>query len=96
MTKADKLSDAIYRLEEIRAQIKELVHEALQLVEHNDSERAAERAKAYWYGHIMAALDDDSMFVGRSMHSMADSEQELRNALDDAAEAEDEQVGGAK
>lgn len=47
---AEEANDTAYRLEEIRCEIKELMHDAETLVEGTPEEM---RAKAYWIGHIL-------------------------------------------
>lgn len=63
-----------YRFDEIIGQIKELVEEAIELVP--EGERRS-RAEAYWYSAIVTNLDDNHSFMGGSMHSMADTFEEL-------------------
>lgn len=50
--------DDINRMQEIRDEIEELAGEALRILRANGEKFAVERAKAYWYGHIMGALGD--------------------------------------
>ena len=69
-----------YRFDEIIGEIKELVEEAIDLVPEGES-RA--RAEAYWYSAIITNLDDDHGFMGGSMHSMADTFEELEFDGDD-------------
>ena len=63
-----------YRFDEIIGQIKELVEEAIDLVPEGVSRS---RAEAYWYSAIITNLDDNHGFMGGSMHSMADTFDEL-------------------
>ena len=69
-----------YRFDEIIGQIKELVEEAIDLVP--EGERRS-RAEAYWYSAIITNLDDNHGFMGGSMHSMADTFEELEFNGDD-------------
>lgn len=62
------------RFEEIKDQIKELLNEALDLVPEGG---AKARAKAYWYPHIITALDNDHEYMGGSMCSMQDTLEEF-------------------
>ena len=74
-----------YRFDEIIGQIKELVEEAIELVP--EGERRS-RAEAYWYSAIVTNLDDNHSFIGGSMHSMADTFEELD--LDDDEDYDEE------
>jgi hypothetical protein len=76
-------------LDEIRAQMKDLVEQAFRLVRGTDEEH---RAKAYWYGQIHSALDDESYPGG--MHTMADSQEALEGG-DDLEYEEGEDYGPA-
>ena len=69
-----------YRFDEIIGEIKELVEEAIDLVPEGESRS---RAEAYWYSAIITNLDDDHGFMGGSMHSMADTFEELEFNGDD-------------
>ena len=48
--------------------------EAIDLVPEGESRS---RAEAYWYSAIITNLDDNHGFMGGSMHSMADTFDEL-------------------
>ena len=76
-----------YRFDEIIGQIKELVEEAIELVP--EGERRS-RAEAYWYSAIVTNLDDNHSFMGGSMHSMADTFDELD--FDDEDDYDDEEM----
>jgi hypothetical protein len=77
----DELLEAAGRLDEIRAEIKDLMSEALDLVRGTGEEA---RARAYWYAHVMGALDEDE-YRG-SMSTMA----EAQEALEAEANGEDD------
>ena len=70
-------SDETYRLSEIKDEIKHLMGEAREIVEHSGNESAWARAKSYWYGHILTALDKDSEYMGSSMVTMQDTIDEM-------------------
>lgn len=55
MRKAD-----VERLEEIKEEIEVLLDETRNLIRHTSE---WERAKAYWFGNISAALGDNSGFI---------------------------------
>jgi len=62
-------------LSEIKEQIKQLTYEAMELVPRDAG--AHGRAKSYWFPQILQALDDESEYMGSSMHSMQDTIEEL-------------------
>jgi hypothetical protein len=62
-------------LSEIKEQIKQLTYEAMDLVPREGAYAA--RARSYWFAHILTALDDESEFMGGSMHSMQDTIDEI-------------------
>lgn len=85
-------SDGAERLMEIKEEIKELLHEAKNIVAQSGDERAWARAKSYWYGHIVSALDKDHEYMGSSMVTMQDTIDELGgsgNIEDAVAQVED-------
>ena len=45
------------------------IEEAINLLPEN----MVERAKSYWYSHIMCAINDDHEFIGGSLHHMQNS-----------------------
>ena len=70
-------SDETYRLSEIKDEIKHLMGEAREIVEHSGDQQAWARAKSYWYGHILTALDNESEYMGSSMVTMQDTIDEI-------------------
>ena len=54
------------RFEEIIGEIKSLVEEAICLVPSEGSDRA----RSYWYAHIVTSLDEDHEYAAGSMCSM--------------------------
>jgi hypothetical protein len=54
----------VQRLQEIKDEIKELVEEAMEIVS-DTNERS--RAEAYWYPHLLMALDDEHTYMSNSM-----------------------------
>ncbi|KKL97253.1 hypothetical protein LCGC14_1836370 [marine sediment metagenome] len=64
------------RLSEIRDQIKELMGEAKSLL-HNSDDKVWNRARSYWYPHIIMALDSEHEFLGGSMVTMQDTIDEM-------------------
>ncbi len=72
------------RLGEIKEEIKELVREDVDLIRDTNE---YERAKGYWYAHIVCALDDDHMFLGGSMVTMQNT---IDSFEDDVVEEDSE------
>lgn len=68
------------RFQEIIEEISSLTEEAISLLPEN----MKNRAKSYWYAHIITSLNDDSDFMGRSMHNMQDSLEEWIDLTDDS------------
>lgn len=66
-------------LEAIKAAIKELAKAALDLTEEA-SRLEGQRARGYWYAHIVGALDDQHGYCGGSMMTMQSSADSLREA----------------
>jgi hypothetical protein len=64
--------ETIQRLINIKMEIKDLIAEALELIE-SESEFEGQRAERYWYAHIEMALDNDHSYLGGSMVTMEDS-----------------------
>ena len=77
-------ADVAYELEEIKEQIKMLMGEAMDMIPRDGM--YASRARSYWYAHILTALDDESEFLGGSMHSMQDTINELRDGGEEGDE----------
>ena len=69
----------VEELENIRSEIEGLVREAIDIVEASGNSGAIQRARSYWYPHILQALGAESEYMGGSMHSMADTVEELEN-----------------
>jgi len=81
-------NDASARLHEISEEIQELAREALHLVQQNGGHY--ERARSYWYGHIMSAAGSEEYPHGAGDSTIIDSVKELKHAGGDyerAAEA---------
>lgn len=76
------------RFEEIMEEIKSLVEEAYRGLPNRFEK---DRAKAYWYGHIMTAVDKNNDFIGGSMATMEDSLNSFCDE-DDEEEEDDEDI----
>jgi len=68
------------RFQDIIEEISSLAEEAISLLPEN----MKNCAKSYWYAHIITSLNDDSDFMGRSMHNMQDSLEEWIDLTDDS------------
>ena len=66
------------RFSEIINSINDLMCEAINII----PEHMVEKAKSYWYAHIMCAVSNDHEFLGGSMHHM-------QNCLDEWMEQEE-------
>jgi len=69
-------NDVTEQLIDIKEAIKFLTEKAYELIPEGI---AKDRAKAYWYGQIVIALDDDNCFMGRSGCQMQDTINELED-----------------
>lgn len=88
ITEDEKVDEAdVDRLEEIRDEIKELIGEAEEIIRGSYEYRAA---KAYWIPHILTALDDESEYMGKSMTTMQDTIENLKNPGASHEEYDDE------
>ena len=77
------------RILEITEEIRDLLQEAMDLVRSEGTDFDRERARSYWYGHILIALGGDHGYMGRSMCSMTDTAEEL--VADEEPEEEEEE-----
>lgn len=71
-------NDASFRLQEISEEIQELAREALHIVQQNGGHY--ERARRYWYGHIMSAAGSDEYPGGPGDSSIIDSAKEVKQS----------------
>lgn len=88
--------ETVDRLEEIRIEIEELAREAVGMLDGI----TRERARSYWFAHIICALSKESEFLGSSMITMEETIEELREdgegeEFDPDEEAEYEDYHGA-
>jgi hypothetical protein len=78
----------IDRLSEIKTEMQDLIHEALEIVRSSGNKFEYDRAKAYWYAQIVMALSDDHDYLGGSMATM---EGAIKNLQEDKDEEDDEE-----
>lgn len=84
--------ESTYRFEEIMGEMQNLLHEAMEIVQHSGREDTYSRARSYWYAHIEGAIDkESSQFMGGSMYDMASTLEELRGNDDRGDEEEYEE-----
>lgn len=82
------------RILEITEEIRELLQEAMDLVREEGTTLDRERARSYWYGHILIALGGEHGYMGRSMCSMEDTARELMEEVEpEACEEDEDEVG---
>ena len=81
------------RLEDIKEEIKELMHEAKRLVQSGAKKANRpiiyERAKSYWLPHIFMALDKDHDYLGGSMTTMEDTINEIGDDDEESADSDE-------
>lgn len=69
-------ADRVERLNEIKDEIAALVEEAAGLADEAGG-TIGRRARSYWYGHILGALDHEGSFGGSSMHALSQTIEEV-------------------
>ena len=82
MTTRDR-QEIVDELGEIQSQILELVEQARALLRNNECQGALMRAEAYWIAHVTTAISNNHGYLGRSMVSLQDTIDEIRDAEDD-------------
>ena len=77
------LLEAVAELETARQEILDAIQKATDIVDGLPSEFSgiAARASAYWIPHIKIESGDGSEYLGGTMHSLADTIEELQNEL---------------
>jgi hypothetical protein len=75
-TKQDEDETLVDKIYDIKEAMKFLVDKAYDILPEGITK---ERAKAYWYGQIVTALDNDNNYCGRSMCQMQDTIEELES-----------------
>ena len=68
------------RILEITDEIRDLLQEAMDLVRSEGTDFDRERARSYWYAHIMIALGGDHGYMARSASSMIGTANDLMEA----------------
>ena len=75
--------EIVDELGEIQSQILELVEQARALLRRNELQGALMRAESYWIAHITAAVTNDHGYLGKSVVSLQDTIDEIKDAEDD-------------
>jgi hypothetical protein len=76
-------SDDMERLIEIKEEMTNLLEEAGQIISQHPQKIVWERARAYWYAHIMGALDNDNEYGNRYDTTMQTTIDEMSDKEDD-------------
>jgi hypothetical protein len=71
--------EIVDELGEIQSQILELVDQARGLLRRNDLQGALMRAESYWIAHVITAVSNDHGYLGKSMVSLQDTIDEIKN-----------------
>ena len=79
----NEMEEIADELEDIKNNIANLIHEAANLV---DGTNERDSARAYWVGHIMGALDNESEYMGGSMTTMQDTIDAIREEAGEGME----------
>ena len=75
--------EIVDELGEIQSQILELVEQARALLRRNELQGALMRAEAYWIAHVTTAISNNHGYLGKSMVSLQDTIDEIKDAEDD-------------
>lgn len=70
-------TEAATRIREIAYEIRNLLHEAMDIVGEHGDRLTHDRARSYWYPHMLISLGGDHGYLGGSMCSMEDTAAEL-------------------
>ena len=79
------------RILEISEEMQELLREAMGLISDHGTDLDYQRARSYWYAHIIISLGGEHGYMARSAGSMIGTAEDLMAGEDD--EEEDEVAG---
>ena len=68
---------------EIQTQILEVVEQARALLRRKELQGALMRAEAYWIAHVTTAISNNHGYLGKSMVSLQDTIDEIKDAEND-------------
>ena len=74
--------EIVDELGEIQSQILELVDQARALLRRNELQGALMRAESYWIAHVTTAISNNHGYLGKSMVSLQDTIDEIKDAED--------------
>lgn len=69
--------EKVEHLEYLKEEIKDLLFEALRILPRKGMIR--DRAKTYWYAHMLMCMDKEHDYVGGCMCTMQDTIDEMKN-----------------
>ena len=75
--------EIVDELGEIQSQILELVEQARALLRRHQLQGALMRAESYWIAHVTTAISNNHGYLGKSMVSLQDTIDEIKDAEDD-------------
>ena len=75
--------EIVDELGEIQSQILELVEQARALLRNNELQGALMRAESYWIAQVTTAISNNHGYLGKSMVSLQDTIDEIKDAEDD-------------
>ena len=75
--------EIVDELGEIQSQILELVDQARALLRRNELQGALMRAESYWIAHVTTAISNNHGYLGKSMVSLQDTIDEIKDGEDD-------------
>ena len=75
--------EIVDELGEIQSQILELVEQARALLRRNELQGALMHAESYWIAHVTTAISNNHGYLGKSMVSLQDTIDEIKDAEDD-------------
>ena len=75
--------EIVDELGEIQSQILELVEQTRALLRRNGLQGALMRAESYWIAHVTTAISNNHGYLGKSMVSLQDTIDEIKDAEDD-------------
>ncbi len=78
------------RILEISEEMQELLREAMGLLSEHGTDLDYQRARSYWYAHIMIALGGDHGYMARSAASMIGTAEDLMEGEESEEEEEED------
>ena len=78
------------RILEISEEMQELLREAMGLLSEHGTDLDYQRARSYWYAHIMIALGGDHGYMARSAASMIGTAEDLMEGQESEEEEEED------